>query len=135
MGKLEERLKVAKQELQKWDLQGEIPQLNLDESQSRRECLQLISILSQMRCNEMWQQSREKWLKEGDANSRYFQRCVQQRRKYNEIACVEIKGTRYKEVEETKEPIRRFFQIYGMLGKLQGLQFKKLDNEASLSLP
>jgi len=55
MGKLEERLKVAKQELQKWDLQGEIPQLNLDESQSRRECLQLISILSQMRCNEMWQ--------------------------------------------------------------------------------
>lgn len=51
-----------------------------------------------------------KWLKEGDANSKFFHKCVQKRRKVNEILGLHFDGNFVEGVHPLKEGIRKHFE-------------------------
>ena len=52
-----------------------------------------------MRCNELWQRSRQNWLRVGDANSKFFHWTMLQRRRRNEILQLDVDGEVYQEVD------------------------------------
>lgn len=55
--------------------------------------------------------ARNKWLKEGDSNSRYFHDLINRRRKRNEIIGIDINGEWCEEVSDVKSGIFEFFKI------------------------
>ncbi|GKV32839.1 hypothetical protein SLEP1_g41408 [Rubroshorea leprosula] len=157
--KLKEKLKRTKQELKEWscktntemdskikevetviaaiDEKGEQNQLSATDVEKRRN--NFIDLWKNLRIKErMWQQkSRKLWLKEGDANKKFFHRCVKGRRRRNEISSVQINGKQHTEVEEIKEEVAKYFQEMfaeekWKRPKLDGISFKqitKADNE------
>lgn len=52
-----------------------------------------------MKTSILWQNQQLGWLQEGDANSRFFHRCVEIRRKNNEIMCIETQSSRLARVQ------------------------------------
>ena len=62
-----------------------------------------------MRCNELWQRSRQNWLRVGDANSKFFHRTMLQRRRRNEILQLDVDGEVYQEVDSMELAMRGFF--------------------------
>lgn len=61
--------------------------------------------LSSLNCSIQCQRLRNRWLKEGDANSKYFYGCINKRRKENEIQTTEVEGRLTKEVQGIKKAI------------------------------
>ncbi|GKV50907.1 hypothetical protein SLEP1_g57586 [Rubroshorea leprosula] len=59
----------------------------------------------------MWQQkSRMVWLKEGDANTKFFHRCVKGRNRRNEINFIQIKGVQHTGVLGIKKAVAEHFE-------------------------
>ncbi|GKV09632.1 hypothetical protein SLEP1_g21103 [Rubroshorea leprosula] len=83
------------------------------------------------------QKSRKMWLKEGDANTRFFHNCIQGRWRRSEINSVQIDGEQSMGVEKIKEEVARYFQTLfteerWKRPKLDGVNFKQVsqaDNE------
>lgn len=58
------------------------------------------------------QNSRIKWIKDGDANSKLFHNYINKRRKRNEIVGISIGGQWHEEVDEVKTCIYNFFTAH-----------------------
>lgn len=86
IGYIEEKVNRVKNDLEKLDLKGENHRIDAFEEVERMECIKL----SRIRCSQFYQRSRSRWLKEGDAITHYFHRCVKKRLRRNDILCVEI---------------------------------------------
>ncbi|GKV37932.1 hypothetical protein SLEP1_g45894 [Rubroshorea leprosula] len=115
--KLKEKLKMTKKALKDWssksmadvdrkisesekmiaeiDEQGEKNTLSATNIEKRRNCF--LDLWKHLRIKErMWQQkSRMAWLKEGDAKTKFFHRCVKGRSRRNEINYIQIKGVQH----------------------------------------
>jgi len=62
-------------------------------------------MLSKLNCSIQWQKSRARWLKDGDANTKYFHWCINKRRKFNQILNLEVNERRLTRVVEIKDAI------------------------------
>ncbi|GKU92519.1 hypothetical protein SLEP1_g6233 [Rubroshorea leprosula] len=77
------------------------------------------------------------WLKEGDANTKFFHRCVKGRWRRNEVNSIWINGEQLTEVETIKQETAKYFQdLFAeeqwSRPKLDGISFKQIsqtDNE------
>ncbi|GKV14964.1 hypothetical protein SLEP1_g25762 [Rubroshorea leprosula] len=130
--KLKEKLKSTKKALKEWsrnaasevdrkiieaeseiahlDERGENVQLLPTEIEKRRSSF--LELWKNLKLKEnMWQQkSRLMWLKEGDANTKFFHRCVKGRWRKNEINSIQINGEQHKGVGEIKEKMASYFE-------------------------
>ncbi|GKV29753.1 hypothetical protein SLEP1_g38652 [Rubroshorea leprosula] len=151
---LKEKLKRTKKELKEWsrnsvlevdkklmeaekgiaiiDERGENCQLSTQEIDQRRNCF--IELWKNLKIKEsMWQQkSRRMWLKEGDANTKYFHRCAKGRWRRNEILCIRIKGVQHTGVAEIKNEVAKYFEELFTeekweRPKLDGVGFKRIS--------
>lgn len=113
MENLDGNIKEGKNKANELDLKSEISCLTMDAIISKREASTQLFSLSRMNASILWQNSHFKWLKEGGANTKYFRRCMVNRRKTNEITCIETQNEKLAEVQEVKhEILEHFLEIF-----------------------
>jgi len=96
------RIDVLKHRLSKLDEGGEAGTLSEGEIQEMWSITNDIHCLSRASASISWQQSRIRWLKDGDENSKYFHSALVRRRRRNAIVSLVVNGT----LVEGVQPIR-----------------------------
>ncbi|GKU89448.1 hypothetical protein SLEP1_g3583 [Rubroshorea leprosula] len=131
---MDKRIKDAENMIAEIDEKGEINQLATDEIELRRNSF--LELWKNLRIKERMsqQKSRKMWLKEGDANTRFFHSCIQGRRRRSEINSIQIDGEQFTGVTKIKEEVARYFQsLFSEEGwkrpKLDGVSFKQISQE------
>lgn len=102
---LEEQINKEKAEINEFEARGEEWGLSEEETVTKRELTAQMFKLSRLNCSIQWQKSRTKWLKEGDANSKYSHGCINKRRRGNEILSIDVEGRQFTEPEDIKSSI------------------------------
>jgi len=75
------------------DTKGAEVGLSVEEIEELRDTSQDIHYLSRVNTSISWQQSRLLWLKDGDANTKYFHSVLSNRRRRNAIASLMVNGS------------------------------------------
>ncbi|PNX60194.1 cysteine-rich receptor-like protein kinase, partial [Trifolium pratense] len=84
-----------------------------------------IHSLSRLNASICWQQSRSRWLKEGDANTKYFHSVLASRRRGNAISTLQVDGT----TVEGVLPIRHaVFSHFASHFKAVNVERPRVDN-------
>ncbi|KAK2403399.1 DNA-(apurinic or apyrimidinic site) endonuclease [Trifolium repens] len=92
---------------------ADLDQKGEEEDLSEAELAELIGVtsdihsLSRLHASICWQQSRSLWLKEGDANSKYFHSVLASRRRGNAISVLQANGVTLEGVTPIRRPSSR----------------------------
>lgn len=137
-GNLDKQILDAKKDLERWDLKTEEDQLN-EKVDARRECMASHHRLSPMRCPALWQKARVRWLKDGEANTRFFHGYINKRRRKSEFLCLNFEGYRVEGDEQLKSAIMGHFQNHFQHRDwdrpvLDGAVFKQVGVDANAEL-
>ena len=94
--------------------------------------IHIIHSLSRVNSSIIWQQSRLHWLKDGDANSRYFHSVMSSRRRRNSIAALMVNGTLVEGVQLIRNAvfthfIEHFKAEHSTRPGVENLPFKSLS--------
>ncbi|GKV48207.1 hypothetical protein SLEP1_g55033 [Rubroshorea leprosula] len=132
ISEVDRKVKEAEKEIATIDEKGEKGQLSPQDVEQRKNCF--LELWKNIKIKEsMWQQkSRKMWLKEGDANTKYFHTCVKGRCRRNEILSIHIKGDQHTGVAEIKEKVAKYFEELFTeekweRPKLDGIRFNKIS--------
>ncbi|GAU24254.1 hypothetical protein TSUD_23900, partial [Trifolium subterraneum] len=98
-----------------------------------------IHSLSCLNTSICWQQSRSQWLKEGDANSKYFHFVLANHRRGNTISVLQVDGVAVEGVTPIRQAVFSHFASHfkaNNVGRpeIDNLQFKRLSQLKSSSL-
>ncbi|GKV44506.1 hypothetical protein SLEP1_g51682 [Rubroshorea leprosula] len=127
--KLKEKLKRTKQVLKEWSYQ-----MNTEMDNKIKEAETVIATIDEKREHNRLSATDEAMVKEGDANTKFFHKCVKGRWRRNEISSIRINGKQHIEVEEIKEGVAKYFQQMfaeekWKRPKLDGISFKQITKE------
>lgn len=106
------KVEVLQEELAGWDIKGEESILSPAELERRKLCMAELIRAKKLKSSMMWQKAKIRWLKEGDANSRYFHSWVNRRRRSNEILCLSVGEKEVVQVEEIRKTVREHFRSH-----------------------
>ncbi|GKV09172.1 hypothetical protein SLEP1_g20714 [Rubroshorea leprosula] len=136
---VDRKIMEAERVIAQLDERGENVQLSPSDIEKRRSSF--LELWKNLKLKEnMWQQkSRLMWLKEGDANTKFFHRCVKGRWRKNEINSIQINGEQHKGVGEIKEKMvgyleQLFTKDRWQRPKLDGISFRQIDGADNESL-
>ncbi|GKV42304.1 hypothetical protein SLEP1_g49718 [Rubroshorea leprosula] len=137
MADVDRRIAEAEKNIAEMDRKEENSQLTADDIEIRRSSF--LDLWKNMRIKEsmLQQKSRKMWLKEGDANTKFYHRSVKGRWRRNEINSIQINGEQCRGVSEIREGVVKYFK--GLFTeeewqrpKLDGINFRQLadtDND------
>jgi hypothetical protein len=121
------------------DARGELVGLSSIEVESRKE--KIASLWNLLRSKEalLFQRSRSKWLKEGDANTKFFHNSVKMRAKSNSITALKVDGEWVETPSLVKEVVFSYFEehvssIPRVRPKIEGVDFPRLSDLENLEL-
>ncbi|XP_045791512.1 uncharacterized protein LOC123886222 [Trifolium pratense] len=91
-----------------------------------------IHSLSRLHASISWQQSRSLWLKEGDANSKYFHSVLASRRRRNALSVIQVDGVTLEGVNPIRQAVFSHFESHFQAPNVDrpgvdDLQFKRLN--------
>ncbi|GLT65805.1 hypothetical protein SLA2020_382140 [Shorea laevis] len=109
-GHIDKKMEDARNQIKRLDQKDDDGDLIEAEVEERKNCFQELWEWSKARDNLLFQKSRQKWLQEGDANSKYFHGCIVRRRKLNGIEGIWKNDIWVEEVSEVKQYIKEYFE-------------------------
>jgi hypothetical protein len=88
--------------------------------------------LSRLNTSICWQQSRLTWLREGDANSKYFHSAIASRKRRNNLVSIYVNGVMVEGVQPVRQAVfshfaSHFQSLNIQRPKIDDLQFKRLS--------
>lgn len=136
---LEVRLDRLKEDIEELDVKGELGLLTPEEVESRKWKFDELWKLLKSREASLVQRARSKWLKEGDANSKYFHRSVKLRAQCNSIRALKVEGVWVQTPEEVNGAVVEYFKKQVATTnwerpKLDGVVFEKLSESKNRGL-
>ncbi|MCH79399.1 cysteine-rich receptor-like protein kinase [Trifolium medium] len=109
---LPSRIESLKDRLAVLDAKGEEDDLSEFELAELRGVSSDIHSLSRLNASICWQQSRSRWLKEGDANTKYFHSVLANRRRGNTISSLQVDNTRVEGVVPIRNAVVSHFATH-----------------------
>ena len=114
------------------DAKGEFEALFGDDCDELHEVSANIHSLSRLNNSICWQQSRNHWLREGDANTKYFHSILSTRRRRNAICSILVDGVRIDGVHPVRQAVFTHFANHFMSQakvrpSVSNLRFRKLS--------
>ncbi|GKV28721.1 hypothetical protein SLEP1_g37737 [Rubroshorea leprosula] len=110
-GHIDKNLEIFRDEIKMIDDKGENGILLEVEIEQRRAFFQEFWEWSSRKDSLLFQKSRQRWLQEGDANSKYFHGCIVRRQKRNGIEGVMKNKVWIEDVPEVKKYIKEYFEL------------------------
>jgi hypothetical protein len=104
------RIHSLKGKLSVLDDKGQDGELTTDEQEEMRGITNDIHSLSRVHTSISWQQSRLHWLKDGDANSKYFHSVLSGRRRRNSIISLLVNGNLVEGVQPIRNAVYTHFK-------------------------
>ena len=151
---LKEKFKLIKKELKEWhtfhtqnlsaklntlknrqavlDGKGEEEELSEEEFEELHGILAELHTMSRLNTSICWQQSRLNWLREGDANSKYFHSVMASRRRHNTLCSIRVNGAVVEGVQPVRQAVFDHFHKHFCAPPMERprvgqLQFRKLS--------
>ena len=121
------------------DGKGEIDALYADDCDELHEVSANIHSLSRLNTSICWQQSRNQWLREGDANTKYFHSILSTCRRHNAICSILVDGVRIEWVHPVRHAVFTHFSHHfksqaEVRPSVSNLRFRTLSVEEGGSL-
>jgi hypothetical protein len=89
-GDMDARVDKLVEDIHELDVRGELVGLNGEEIHRRKTMFSDLWTLLRAKDANMMQRARSSWLKHGDANSKYFHKCVKLRHSRNSIKALKV---------------------------------------------
>ncbi|GAU13999.1 hypothetical protein TSUD_168240 [Trifolium subterraneum] len=133
------RIQSLKDRLATLDEKGGEDDLTESEISEMRGVTSDIHSLSRLHASIRWQQSRSQWLKEGDANTKYFHSVLASRWRGNAISSLQVGNTTVEGVAPIRHAVFSHFEAHFKAvimerPGVESLMFKKLQLEEVSSL-
>ena len=136
---LPSRIDSLKNSISVLESKGEVEELSEEEVDGIHEMSAALFSLSRVNASILWQQARMSWLRERDANSKYFHAIMSSRRCRNVISSILVDGNRVEGVSEVQEAVFNHFQQHFASPnthrpRAENLRFQMLYYEEGVSL-
>jgi len=136
---LEARTSEVKNKISFFDAKAEMSALMEEEVQELHDLSVNLHSLARTLNSVNWQNSRMKWLKEGDANSKFFHGVMSNQRRQNAINMVFVVGVRVEGVHDIRAAVfnhfSSHFKAFGPVRQgVEGLSFRKLNGVQASNL-
>jgi hypothetical protein len=109
-GRVEDRITMIVEEINELDLRGEASVLLPQEVDLRKTLFDQYWHLQKIKEASIFQRSRSKWLRQGDANSKFFHGCVKSRCKKNTISALRVGDMWLHKSAQIKEAVVNYFE-------------------------
>ncbi|WJX93090.1 hypothetical protein P8452_74658 [Trifolium repens] len=138
-GGMEARIVDVVEDIKDLDVRGELVGLSTQEVEGRKEKFATLWRLLRSKEALMFQRSRSKWLKEGDANTKFFHNSVKMRTKLNTITAIKVEGEWLESPRRVREAVSSYFLNHVSSPsrnrpKLDGVTFPRLSEEENENL-
>jgi hypothetical protein len=107
---LDGRIEAQVEALKLLDLKAEVDPLSPEDSEARFKGFHDLWVLLRVRESQIFQRSRTRWLREGDANSVYFHSSIKLRRRRNSILALKVGNRWVESVQEVRAEIVSYFR-------------------------
>jgi hypothetical protein len=141
-GGLDTKIQLLVEEIKEIDVRGELCGLSNVEAENRKNFFSHLWHLLKSKDSMLFQRSRMRWIKEGDANTSYFHNCVKQRRSCNSIRAILVEDVWLESPLLIRQATTQFFRnhfqsIWWHRPTLEGVEFPCLAEVESdrLMLP
>jgi hypothetical protein len=126
------RIDSLKSRLSVLDVKGEADALSEADLEDLHGISSDIHSLSRLNASICWQQSRSTWLKEGDANTKFFHSVLASRRRGNTISAIQVDGVTVEGVHPIRQAVFSHFESHFRAGRgdrpgVDNLAFKQLN--------
>ncbi|GLT59681.1 hypothetical protein SLA2020_324880 [Shorea laevis] len=138
-GVIDNRIEEAKETIKLIDEKNDMGQISEMEKNNRETSFRQLQEWADKKSNLMFQKARQRWLKEGDSNSKYFHSCVARRRSQNSLSGIVQNGRWMDGVQEVKTAVKDFFKEKFREDSwnrpvLEGISFNKISEEENAML-